>query len=127
MNSISRSVFDNRQAIFLINKLTKPQSYLKSVRCIHILSNNCPLISRSTATATSKSCQLGNWIVYTPVRSKYNKKSSKQDDSDDDEDATDLNEFKEGDKSADRNLAQIKIQTLRLDAVIKAGLGLSKK
>lgn len=68
-------------------------------------------------------------LVCTPIRQKSNKRNRgiRQEESDDeDENESDLSEFKEGDKS-DRSLAQIKVQTLRLDAVIKTGLGFSKK
>lgn len=65
-----------------------------------------------------------------PIRHKSNKKKAsshnKEDiDDDDDDDASNLNDFREGD--SDRNLAQIKVPTLRLDTVIKAGLGFTKK
>lgn len=88
-------------------------------------------------TAPIESTFNNNTQVYTPVRFKSNKKnrnkgSSKakdgDDDSDgaDDDDISDPNEFREGDAS-DRSLAKVKVQTLRLDTIIKAGLGIPKR
>lgn len=73
----------------------------------------------------------GNTTVYMPVRFKSkrmqsNKKQSSDGYSSDEDNTSALDEFKEGNKS-DKNLAQIKVNSMRIDGVIKTGLSISRK
>lgn len=128
MTSLTRRIFIN-----ISNVLYKSQSFPKCIRQMHLLANRQTLIQ--SRLSTNNSCFALSPVVYNPVRFKKNKRHSQKDDderekdedSDAEDDSSDLSEFKEGDKSSDRNLAQVKVQTLRLDSVIKAGLGLSKR
>lgn len=127
MSSLTRRFFLNSSIIF--NGLLKTKPFTKCIRQMHLLTNQ-----RLAALASiQKPCNALNSIVYNSVRFKKNKRSirkteekDEEDDSDEENFESDLSEFKEGDKS-DRNLAQVKVQTLRLDTVVKAGLGISKR
>lgn len=132
MTSLTRRIFAKSASIS--NVLFKSQSFSRCIRQMHLLANQQTLIP--ARTSTNNSCFALSPVVYNPVRFKKNKRNSQKDDdeeqqkdedSDAEDDSSDLSEFKEGDKSADRNLAQVKVQTLRLDSVIKAGLGLPKR
>lgn len=125
---VQRIVVSNRQNVFILNRLNKSQSYSKCIRQIHLLNNQCfslataRLVLPTLAQNVSKTT-----IVYIPNRLKYDRKSPKSNnDSDDenDDDDDNLDDFR--DSKSDR-VTQIKVQTLRLDSVIKAGLNLSKK
>lgn len=125
---VQRIVVSNRQNVFILNRLNKSQSYSKRIRQIHLLNNQCfslataRLVLPTLAQNVSKTT-----IVYIPNRLKYDRKSPKSNnDSDDenDDDDDNLDDFRDG--KSDR-VTQIKVQTLRLDSVIKAGLNLSKK
>lgn len=131
MTSLTRRFIVNSAKIF--NGFNKSQSFTKCIRQMHLLTNQQSHLAAATS-AHNQCCALKP-IVYNPVRFKKNKRNSRNDEqeqheeeeaSDDEDNEADLKEFKEGDKS-DRNLAQVKVQTLRLDTVIKAGLGLPKR
>ncbi|XP_055324800.1 uncharacterized protein LOC129579147 [Sitodiplosis mosellana] len=132
MTSLTGRIFVNSASI--LNGLYKSQSFTKCIRQMHLLTNQPPMVISRVATLTSiqNPCSALSPIVYNPVRFKKNKRSSNRDEEEKDEDSDaedgdgDLSEFKEGDKS-DRHLAQVKVQTLRLDTVVKAGLGLPKR
>lgn len=130
MSSVTRRFLFNNQSVYILNRLYNPQPCVNCVRKSHVLRNKFLSITDSRLTALASvqnACNALNSVDYIPVRLKYDKKSSKHDDDEDsDEDESNLDEFRDGDKS-DRNLATIKVQTLRLDTVIKAGLGYTKK
>lgn len=130
MTLIAKRIFFNCKFVNILNGLYKsPTEYARQV---HLLGNHQISMTASHLTALSK---LNNSrialpsIVYNPVRFRSKGKQSNKnnnENSDDESDDYDSSEFKEGDKS-DRNLTRIKVQTLRLDTVIKAGLGISKR
>lgn len=98
---------------------------------MHLLRNQYSAAIRVPTCLSSLSmCKTQSAVVYTSIREKSNKKNRgirpPESDDEDEDDEAGMNEFKEGNKS-DRHLSQIKVQTLRLDAVIKAGLGFSKR
>lgn len=132
MTSLIRRIFANSASIS--NVLYKSQSFSKCIRQMHLLTNRQTLIR--SCLSTNNPCFPVSPVVYNSVRFKKNKRNSQEDDdeeeqknedSDAEDDSADLSDFREGYKSSDRNLAQVKVRTLRLDAVIKAGLGLSKR
>lgn len=134
-----RRLFVTKQHACILNS----KSFTNCVRQLHILPNKeLPLIGLSRLGSLQTAYDSGNssnQIIYTSIRFKSNKKNRKlnrneKDGDDDDEDKEDsddeqsnLDKYRQGDKSSDRNLTEIKVQTLRLDTVIKAGLGISKK
>lgn len=133
MTSVTRRILFNNSSVYILNRLFNAQSSAKCVRTSHFLTNKCVLAAnfyQNTVISTQNVYSVLQPVDFVPIRHKSNKKkaSSKDEeesDSDDDND-DDLDDFREGDKS-DRSLSQIKVQTLRLDTVIKAGLGFSKK
>lgn len=137
MTSFVRRIIFNNQSFYVLSGLYKSPPCTTFCRQIHLLHMKCLPIIGIRITAPIESTFNNNTQVYTPVRFKSNKKnrnkgSSKakdgDDDSDgaDDDDISDPNEFREGDAS-DRSLAKVKVQTLRLDTIIKAGLGIPKR
>lgn len=131
MTSLSSRIILNSSIIF--NGLSKSKPFTKCIRQMHLLTNQISLQRFAALTSTQNPYNALNPIVYNPVRFKKNKRSIRKTEekdeeveSDDENFESDLNEFKEGDKS-DKNLAQVKVQTLRLDTVVKAGLGISKR
>lgn len=136
MTSFTRRILFNNQSVKILNGFYTSQTFKKSFRQFHLMNNQYSIGSRlSNVISLQNSCSGLNHCerVNTSVRYKSNKRNrrdkeqdNENDEEDDDDDSSDINEFKDGDKS-DRNLAQLKIQTLRLDTVIKAGLGISKR
>lgn len=136
-----RRLFVPQQCACILNRVfSNSKSLSTCVRQLHILPNkslNVIGLHRSGALQTASECgSSSNQVVYTSIRFKSNKKNrnvnrSNEDDENeedsDDEKVSNLDEFRQGDKASDRNLSEIKVQTLRLDTVIKAGLGFSKK
>lgn len=139
-----RQLFVTQQYACILNKVfINSKSFTNCVRQLHILPNKkLPLIGLYRLGALQTTYDSGNssnQIVITSIRFKSNKKNRKlnrndKDDDDDEEDKDDsddehsnLDKFRQGDKASDRNLTEVKVQTLRLDTVIKGGLGFSKK
>lgn len=131
MNSLAQRILLNKQSVYRLNGLNELKLRTKCVRQMHLLKmyhTSLPPTHFTLLASTQSVYKRLNTIVYTPKRQKYDRKNptSSNDESDDDQDDDDnnLDEFREG--KTDR-VTQIKVQTLRLDSVIKAGLGLSKK
>lgn len=135
-----RRLFVTQQYTCILNRVfNNSKSLTNCARQLHILPNTdlnligvCRLSGLQTAYNSGSS---SNQIIYTSIRFKSNKKNRKlnrndgdgEEEEDSDNEQSNLDEFRQGDKSSDRNLAEIKVQTLRLDTVIKSGLGFSKK
>lgn len=131
MNSITRQ-------LRLINLNFPLCPNVKFTRNIHLLRSATEISSISVNKRNdcndnlfkSLQCNKLNSNAYLPVRfkskQKHPKKSKSTDDYSSDEDDDDMAEFREGNKS-DKSLAQIKVQSMRLDALIKSGLGISRK
>lgn len=136
MTSLVRRIFlNNNQSVYILNGLYKSQPCTKFYRQNHLFHMKClPIVGIRITAPIQIMPKRFNSLVYTPVRFKSNKRnrnkgSSKNDDDSDNEDddnESNLDDYREGDAS-DRNLARIKVQTLRLDTVIKAGLGIPKR
>lgn len=137
--SIGR-LFVAQQCACILNRVfSNSKSLSHCVRQLHSLpTKNLNLIGLYRLGALQTAYGSGsssNQILYTSVRFKSNKKNrnvnrSDEDDENEaesDDDESKLDEFRQGDKVSDRNLTEIKVQTLRLDTVIKSGLGFSKK
>lgn len=135
-----RRLFVTQQCACILNRvLSNSKSLSNCVRQLHILPNkNLNLIGLHRLGSLQTAYEVGsssNQVVYTSIRFKSNKKNRnvnrKDEDDENEEDSDDeeskLDEFRQGDKASDRNLTEIKVQTLRLDTVIKSGLGFSKK
>lgn len=137
-------LFVTRQNAYILNRVYNNSKSLTNCACqLHIFRNeHLPLVGLRHLNALQtihNSRESVNQAVYTPVRFKSSKKNRKlnrnaaddDDDGNEEEDSDDeqssFDEFRQGDKASDRNLVEIKVQTLRLDTVIKAGLGFSKK
>lgn len=139
--TIRRLCVNSQQNIYLLNRIfSSSKLYPNRFHQLHTLRHtDLPQVGFYRFYALQFPYTLAyssNQIVHTSVRFKSNKRnkrtnrndSDEEDDEDsDDERKSNLDEFRDGDKSADRNLAEVKVQTLRLDTVIKAGLGFSKK
>lgn len=129
MNSLAQRFVLNRQNVYIFKEFNILQSCSKCVRQMHLFKNQCQSLTEthwSSLALTQNVHRTLNSIVYTPIRLKYDRKNpnSNQDSDDENDDNDNLDEFRDG--KSDR-VSQIKVQTLRLDAVIKAGLGMSKK
>lgn len=136
MTSITKRILFNSQSVKILNGFYNSKSCIKCIRQIHLLKNQNAFGSSVTnLMSIQKSCNASP-LVTTSIRFKSNKrnrrakgqdnKDEEENDNDDVDDRSGLNEFKIGDKS-DRNLAQIKIGTLRVDAIIKVGLGIPRR
>lgn len=135
-----RRLFVSQECGGILNRVfSNSKTFSNCIRQLHILpnkdSNLFGLHRLSGLQLPYESGGSSNQIVYTSIRFKSNKKNknAKRNETDDesdeesDDEKSNLDEFREGDKAADRNLMELKVQTLRLDTVLKAGLGLSKK
>lgn len=127
------------KSVHNFNGLHNIQSYTKCIRQMHLVHTRQFSIvsSQLLALASAKHSPIASSpFNYNSLRFKHNKRGGKHrhsddesgddDDDNDDDDSSNLNDFKEG-NSSDRNLARVKTKSLRLDAVINAGLGISKK
>lgn len=136
MTWLTRRILFNCANIF--NGVYKSQPFPKCLRQMHLLSSQQSMVTSRLAapTSTQHPCYVLKPIVYNPVRFKKNKRSrnkteqqedeeDENSDEDDDDDKSDLNKYKEGGQS-DRSLTKVKVQTLRLDTVMKAGFGMPK-
>lgn len=129
MNSLAQRFVLNGQNVYILREFNKLQSCPKCIRQMHLFKNQCksPTETHWSSLASSQNVHRTlNAIVYTPIRLKYDRKNpnSNEDSDDENDDNDNLDEFRDG--KSDR-VSQIKVQTLRLDSVIKAGLGMSKK
>lgn len=137
---VIRRLFVTQQNACILNRVFNPSKPISNcVRQLHILQNKKLPMTGCCHLDALQAAYNCNRVVHTPIRFKSNKKNRKlnrnhkgdEDDEDDKDDSDDersnLDEFRQGDSSSDRNLTEIKVQTLRLDTVIKAGLGFSKK
>lgn len=140
---VIRRMFITQQNAYILNRVyNNTKSFTNCVRNLHILQNeHLPLVGlcrlNALQTVYSSKCDSFNHVACTPIRFKSSKKNSKRNRTDDgvgekeeedsDDERSNLDEFRQGDTVSDRNLTEVKVQTLRLDTVIKAGLGLSKR
>lgn len=128
MTSIARRLLLNSQNVNILKGSYTPQSYTRCIRQMYLLQHRyLAAFRRPAVLSTQYTWSTQSPAVYTPIRQKSNKKNRgirPEESDDEDEDDSDLGEFKD---KLDKSLAQIKVQTLRLDTVIKAGLGFSKR
>lgn len=140
MNYTFRRLFVTQQYACILNRvLNNSRPSTNCVRQLNIFpKKDFHLSGLYRLGALQAACDSGscpNQILHTSIRCKSNKKnrrsnrneSDEEDDEDSDGEKSKLDEFRQGDKASDRNLTEIKVQTLRLDTVIKFGLGFSKK
>lgn len=140
MNYTITRLFVTKPYACILNRVfSNPKSFTNCVRQLHILPNTdlnlCGLYRLGALQTSYDAGRSSNQIVYTTIRFKSNKKnrrlnrndSDEEDEEESDDEQSKLDEFRHGDKTSDRNLTEIKVQTLRLDTVIKSGLGFSKK
>lgn len=135
MASVVRRFLLNQQNAICLNSLYKSSSNARQLYCIQnrpFSIGNCRV--NAFTVPQNNVCNRMNPIICTSIRLKSNKRNRKQrnanddedEESDDDDDSMGMDSFREG-NSSDRNLVKVKVQTLRLDTVIKAGLGYTKK
>lgn len=124
----------HHQSTWIVNRIfnNHSKSFTNRVRPLHILQNSdLSLVGLCRVNDALKTLQIlscpPNQILHTSIRFKSNKRnrrSNRNDSDEDDDDDTDradnddeershLDEFRDGDKSSDRNLTEVKVQTLR--------------